>query len=106
MGNGDSARVKLDISENDRKITKQEGVADWGNKIVFHWPEEGISPKSGKPWMEKVTQVAKTAAKKMESEILRQGGIKRILTEFEQQESEKIEKERRQNLIKDLTFYY
>lgn len=103
MGNGESVICRLDISGNDKKISEEDGVSDWGNKIVFHWPEDGISQKTeGKKWMDKVNQVAQAASEKIRVNALRSGGTVRELSEYELEESKKIAEVRHQAIVKTL----
>ena len=105
LGNGECARCRLDITSDERKITREEGVSDWGNKIVFYWPPEGIDQKikeGRRDWKKKVEQVAETAQKRLESEILRVGGVQRTLSEFELAESKTIAEKRQDGVVRRL----
>lgn len=103
LGGGECVRCQLDISENDRKITAEENVSDWGNKIVFHWPEDGIPRNSGKPWMAKVVAVARAAANRLKIKAAQIGNsVIPELNPYQLEESERMAEERKQNLIKTL----
>ena len=105
LGNGECARCRIDISSDERKITREEGVSDWGNKIVFFWPPEGIDQKEKEgrsDWKKQVERVSETVQRRLESEILRVGGVQAALSEFELAESERIAKERQDTAVKKL----
>lgn len=103
IGFGGSLKCKLDISINDRKITAQENVSDWGEKIVFHWPQEGISKeKQREIWDLKLNLLSFAIKNHLLKKAHEKGVIVITLTPYELEESLKIHNERKQSSIRKL----